>query len=90
MYRIQHVYCSKPRGVPARQIDSMKDATLDVAKQRRRHGQSWFNGRRGVRNFLLLALVLVVGSCAAVFMLPLDLSCALLPDSWRRGPCTAP
>jgi hypothetical protein len=67
----------------------LEDDDLDVAKQRRRHGQSWFNGRRGVRNFLLLAVVLVVGSLVAVLMLPLDLSCALLPESWRTGPCSA-
>ena len=62
----------------------------DAAKTRRRAGQSWFNGRRGVRNFLLVAAFLVLGSFAVALMLPIDLQCAVLPEALCRGSCSPP
>ena len=59
------------------------------AKRRRRDGQSFFNGRRGLRNFLLLAGLCLAGFIAFVLSLPLEMQCSLLPESMCRGSCSA-
>ena len=66
------------------------DDDVDAHKRRRREGASWFNGRRGVRNFLGLAALCFVLFCGFVLTLPLDMQCTLLPESMCRGSCNAP
>jgi hypothetical protein len=51
---------------------------LEEAKKRRRDGQSWFNGRRGVRNFIMLAVVLFIGFGASIPLWPPELQCSVL------------
>ena len=63
----------------------------DFSKRRRREGQSWFNGRRGVRNFVVLAvLLLTLFAGCVLFFLPTEFQCSLLPEAWCRGSCAAP
>ena len=57
-------------------------STDDDARRKRRQGLSWFNGRRGVRNFLLLAAALFFSAFVLLLSLPLEVRCHALPWVW--------